>query len=263
MPSDDSPVARGTGRWTVVALGSALFAVVLALSPRWATSGVDAGGSERLYAASRAGRQMASALATWTPPAADDGGAQGNGMPEEEQPPGFREGSPGGDDVTDPVGATGDLPDGPPPGTVDPEATDKEEAAGVEAPEPAPPTDGEEPATTSGGREHDDGSLRLTMGPPSVAGDEPGAAPHDEDWVRWTFTVENAGDEYLWGVYLYLEGYGHVGCGARRLDVGESTQCTAEAEVWQGSHRAEAWVTAWTTDRMVETSATREYVVVG
>lgn len=71
------------------------------------------------------------------------------------------------------------------------------------------------------------------------------------DDIAWHFRVTNTGAEYLWGVYVYLELYGPVACMARRLEVGESTDCWAQAVAFAGDNSAEAWVTAWTEIRMV------------
>jgi hypothetical protein len=71
------------------------------------------------------------------------------------------------------------------------------------------------------------------------------------DTIGWHFRVTNAGGEYLWGVFVYLELNGRVSCSARRLDVGESADCWAETTAAFGSNDAEAWVTAWTDTRMV------------
>lgn len=71
------------------------------------------------------------------------------------------------------------------------------------------------------------------------------------DTIGWHFRVTNRGNEYLWGVFVYLELYGPVACGARRLAVGESTDCWAETTAMAGANEADAWVTAWTALRMV------------
>jgi hypothetical protein len=86
-------------------------------------------------------------------------------------------------------------------------------------------------------------------------------APSDRSTVEWEITVANDGDEYLWGVYAYLEGIGPIACGDRQLDVGESTTCPAAGPVWIGEHEATAWTTAWTLDRMVESFVTAGYFV--
>ena len=70
-----------------------------------------------------------------------------------------------------------------------------------------------------------------------------------DDPIGWHFQVKNTGDEYLWGIYVYLEFYGPVTCNARRLDAGEATECWAETTAQAGSNVADAWVTAWTRER--------------
>ena len=69
--------------------------------------------------------------------------------------------------------------------------------------------------------------------------------------IGWHFRVANTGEEYLWGVFPYLETYGPIACDTRRLDVGESTDCWAETMALEGNSTAVAWVTAWTRTHMV------------
>ncbi|MFH1330296.1 MAG: hypothetical protein ABIJ48_06590 [Actinomycetota bacterium] len=71
------------------------------------------------------------------------------------------------------------------------------------------------------------------------------------DTIGWRFQVTNSGEEYLWGVFVYLELYGPVTCASRRLEVGASTECWAETNALVPTSGAEAWVTAWTEARMV------------
>lgn len=83
----------------------------------------------------------------------------------------------------------------------------------------------------------------------------------DGGTARWEIEVTNRSGEYLWGVYVYLEGFGKVGCGSRQLDVGASTTCFADQPVWQGDRLGVAWVTAWTADAMVESETSRPFDV--
>ncbi len=71
------------------------------------------------------------------------------------------------------------------------------------------------------------------------------------DAIGWHFRVTNTGAEYLWGVFVYLEGYGPVACEARRLEAGAATDCWAETVAAPDENAGEAWVTAWTSLRMV------------
>jgi len=71
------------------------------------------------------------------------------------------------------------------------------------------------------------------------------------DAIGWHFRVTNTGGEYLWGVFVYLEGYGPVACEARRLEAGAGTDCWAETVAVPDQSAGEAWVTAWTSLRMV------------
>ncbi len=79
--------------------------------------------------------------------------------------------------------------------------------------------------------------------------------------ASWEITVTNQGDQYLWGVYAYLEGLGPVACGDRQLDIGASTTCRADQVVWAGDNQAIAWATAWTVDRMAEEQTSLAYTV--
>ncbi len=83
----------------------------------------------------------------------------------------------------------------------------------------------------------------------------------DEDLVEWYFEVENSGDEELWGVYVYLEGFGHVWCDDTYLAPGSITDCWATESVWDGAHTAHAWATAWTIDRQVASIIAFDYFV--
>lgn len=69
--------------------------------------------------------------------------------------------------------------------------------------------------------------------------------------IGWHFRVTNTGDEFLWGVFVYLELYGPVACSEPRLEPGASADCWAETPAYDGRNQAEAWLTAWTGTRMV------------
>ena len=83
----------------------------------------------------------------------------------------------------------------------------------------------------------------------------------DEGWAEWHFRVENSSDEKLWGLYVYLEGYGPVRCEDVYLAPGDATDCRARKRVWSGANTADAWATAWTTERQVGEMITYEYFV--
>jgi hypothetical protein len=106
-----------------------------------------------------------------------------------------------------------------------------------------------------------DGSLTMTvelLGP--LEGKEV-AIIGDEDFVEWVFRVTNSGTEELYGVYVFLEGAGHVWCGATYLAPGTTTQCSITDEVWYGDHTAFSWATAWTTEIQVATEVSYDYSV--
>jgi len=106
-----------------------------------------------------------------------------------------------------------------------------------------------------------DGSLTMTvelLGP--LEGKEV-VIIEDEDSVEWVFRVTNSGTEKLYGVYVFLEGAGHVWCDATYLAPGTTTQCTTTDEVWYGDHTAFAWATAWTTEIQVATEISYDYSV--
>jgi hypothetical protein len=81
------------------------------------------------------------------------------------------------------------------------------------------------------------------------------------DAIGWHFRVTNTGAEYLWGVFVYLEGYGPVACEARRLEAGVGTDCWAETIAAPAENAGEAWVTAWTSLRMVTDRLSHRVVV--
>jgi len=112
------------------------------------------------------------------------------------------------------------------------------------APDTVPPTTLPEPAEPA--PPVDGGSVAIDLEPlePEPFG--------DGEAVAWEITVTNDGDEYLWGVYAYLEGTGPVTCEARQLDVGATTTCRSELLLWADAETATAWVTAWTINRMVD-----------
>lgn len=108
----------------------------------------------------------------------------------------------------------------------------------------------------------DDGAVKLTLvgrhagryGPERVgffAGET----------IGWHFRVTNSGEEYLWGVFVYLELSGPVACTSRRLAVGTSTDCWAETTALAPRSTAEAWVTAWTEVRMVSDRGSHRVVI--
>ena len=75
------------------------------------------------------------------------------------------------------------------------------------------------------------------------------------DLVPLEIEVTNTGDQYLWGVYAFLELSGRAECDDRQLAVGASTVCRADRRTWAGEETAVAWATAWTINRMVEGEA--------
>lgn len=81
------------------------------------------------------------------------------------------------------------------------------------------------------------------------------------DAIGWHFRVTNTGGEYLWGVFVYLEGYGRVACEARRLEAGAATDCWAETIAAPEEDAGEAWVTAWTSLRMVRDRLSHRFLV--
>jgi len=83
----------------------------------------------------------------------------------------------------------------------------------------------------------------------------------DEDMVDWHFRANNSSTEKLWGVYGYLEGYGHVWYDDTYLAPGETTDCWAADEVWTGEKTADAWATAWTFERQVADEISYGYYV--
>ena len=106
-----------------------------------------------------------------------------------------------------------------------------------------------------------DGSLTLSAELRGPRGGKETVILEDGDTVEWYFRVENSSGEELWGVYVYLEGLGHVWCDDTYLVPDGITECRATDSVWSGSNTAEAWATAWTTDHEVAAVTAYEYFV--
>ncbi|MBN2114363.1 MAG: hypothetical protein JW785_09580 [Acidimicrobiia bacterium] len=142
---------------------------------------------------------------------------------------------------------SGDDDDRPPCGTLDSGGTPTTSA----------------PAATGGTvTETDEGEVTLTLAGLHAGREGPRRGSFfPDDRIGWHFQVANTGGEYLWGVFVYLELYGPVVCNARRLAVGEAADCWAETWAQPGSNDAEAWVTAWTTSRMVFSRVSHRIVV--
>lgn len=122
----------------------------------------------------------------------------------------------------------------------------------------------DEPVTTSttiAAGPEPDGTLTLAVELLGPRGDKEAVILEDEDTVEWHFRVENSGSEKLWGVYVYLEGYGHVRCDVTYLSPGDTAVCWARGSVWVGANTADAWATAWTTERQVAARLSYEYLV--
>ena len=84
---------------------------------------------------------------------------------------------------------------------------------------------------------------------------------HQGDSITWRFLVTNTGDEYLWGVYVFLEHHGPVPCDSRRLEPGAATVCRIDTVAKEGRHEAEAWATAWTDTRMIAAELFHPFIV--
>ena len=108
-----------------------------------------------------------------------------------------------------------------------------------------------------------DGSITLTI-ERRVAGDSESAETFLEgEEIEWRFVVTNTSGEELWGTYAYLERHGEVPCDATNLQPGESTDCWIVTVAEEGIHTAEAWATAWTTDRLVAVEIDSTFEVTG
>ncbi len=217
-PSKQPPARR----WPFLLLAAAAFAALVTLGPVIATSRIDAGGSQNLYAAGEAGMLAAREAAAQDSVRAIATTAEVSPQLPTEAPP-TTEAPP------DPVASVEVSPAMP---VVAPIAT------------PDPPVDG--------------GAIELLL---AQADREHGL--EDGGTATWEITLSNTGDEYLWGVYAYLEGHGVVRCDQRQLAAGASTVCMADQVVWAGEQSAAAWATAWTAHRMVEAEASMTFLVGG
>jgi hypothetical protein len=139
--------------------------------------------------------------------------------------------------------------------------------AGLSATTTAPPAGtttapGTTTTAAAPGLPSDDAQVRLYLvGTRAAAGGPERSNFVDGEVIGWHFRVSNTGEEYLWGVYVYLELYGRVACEDRRLEPGASTDCRAETTAWAGVNEAVAWVTAWTSRRMLFDELSYRYLV--
>jgi hypothetical protein len=124
----------------------------------------------------------------------------------------------------------------------------------------SPPTENATAPTTTEPLVQDGGAVSLTL-----VGLEPNGVVNasivDGDSLVWHFRVTNSGEQYLWGVYVYLELRGWVPCDDHRLEIGASTDCWVQSIAWAGQDNAEAWVTAWTETHRVEDIMSYDYAV--
>ena len=221
--TDPTPTKRSaTHRWPLLSLAAAAFAVLVTLGPAIATSRIDAGGSNNLYAAGEAGMLVARE-------AAAQDAMRAMAAPVEVSPQLPPETTTTTEAPADPTGSV-EVPSTLPVAT--------------SIPTPDPPADG--------------GAIEISLDQAAL-----GSALEDGGTATWEITLSNTGDEYLWGVYAYLEGHGTLVCDRRQLAVGASTVCLADQVVWAGEQTAAAWATAWTANRMVEASASAAFVVEG
>ena len=96
-----------------------------------------------------------------------------------------------------------------------------------------------------------DGSIELEVDARSASDADAAGVIVEGDEIQWRFTITNVSDEELWGAYVYLELHGPAACDETNLEPGDSTNCWIATTAVEGSHTAEAWATAWTTDRLV------------
>jgi len=222
---DQTPAPQSvTRRWPFLSLAAAGFVLLVTLGPLMATSRIDASGSQDLYSAGDAGMLVAREAA-----------AQGSTAAV----PTIAEAPPGTSPQTSAPAPTSTttIPADPPATAVDPP-----DVAAIAA--SIPPIDG--------------GAIEITMSLP------PDGEPlTDGGTATWEIALANTGDEYLWGVYVYMEGYGALKCDQRQLSIGASATCRVDQGVWAGEQSATAWVTAWTANRMVEAATSQQFLVGG
>lgn len=97
-----------------------------------------------------------------------------------------------------------------------------------------------------------DGSIELTVEASNADDSNDTGILVEGDEIQWRFRLTNASDEELWGAFVYLELHGPTRCEAHNLQPGEYTDCWIATRAVEGTHVAEAWATAWTTDRIVK-----------
>ena len=116
----------------------------------------------------------------------------------------------------------------------------------TEAPSHTTTTEAPRPRVESGVQ---DGTITMTASLTPPRDGKGGEVLRDGDEIVWTVTV--SASEELWGIYVYLEGAGHVPCDTKHLEEGDTATCVITDVVHDYDEDAEIWVDAWTADRWV------------
>jgi hypothetical protein len=106
-----------------------------------------------------------------------------------------------------------------------------------------------------------DGSLGLTVEVFGPSDGKESVILNDYDIARFQITVDNESSEELWGLFVYLEGYGEVECGTSHLTAGDRVDCVAYDVVYSGTDTAEVWANAWTSEHQVGVEVAHDFYV--
>jgi hypothetical protein len=111
----------------------------------------------------------------------------------------------------------------------------------------------------------EDAALDLAVSIESGGEEDESIIRLDGDEVAWTLRVTNTGEEFLWGIYAHMEGYGRMTCDRRRLDSGETALCTATEAMINPDHEGWLWLwaTGWTSTSVIGTDVVYPLVPVG
>ena len=108
----------------------------------------------------------------------------------------------------------------------------------------------------------DGAAIELSIEMITGATDKESSMLAEGDPITWRLIIANVGDEHLWGAYAFLELHGPAWCEEHQLAPGAATSCWIDTIAVEGQHQAEAWATAWTQNRMVETDLRHDFVVI-
>lgn len=79
----------------------------------------------------------------------------------------------------------------------------------------------------------------------SDADTPPGVSVAKGSTIEFTYLVKNTGNDWLWGIYLYDEDFGHISCPGKSLAPGAQMTCRFSTTARSGLNGNDAWVDGW------------------